>query len=373
MEKNYFNWNNISFEDYEFDRLQFLAHIIDSDSTGIRYINDNLNYFKSLDEKLDNHLSKKNVSSCNMEMYNQQIYKNSIASEHERNLKNIEFFQMVKSFSNKFEVIYNRKTKKIYEDLFYVYLPLTRFLYKQSMSERFHDSPIILGIQAMQGCGKTTLCDIISFLSKYYYDLNVSPLSIDDVYLTFHELNRVREEDSRFKFRCPPGTHDLNICRDILEKVKNSKTNYDLPRYNKSACRGLGDRSDVGVYVFRPIDVLIFEGWFLGAEPLEEDLIEKFTQDEEILNFQKLINRKLYDYLPIWKYVNYWMIIRPFKYEYCKKWKSEAGMKMNDETLQRFIQYSWDSLPPYLYFPIIEKNINPVFTLLLDLERNFHI
>jgi D-glycerate 3-kinase len=377
MEKNNLNWKNISFEDYEFDRLQFLASIIDSELNGIRYIHDNKKFLESIDEKLENYLSTKVISSSNMELFNQPIYENSIINQHDRNLKNIEFFQMVNSFSKKFGKIYYKKTKKLYEDLFYIYLPLTRFLYKQSMGERFHDSAIILGIQAHQGCGKTTFCDLISFISKNYYDLNVSPLSIDDIYLTFNELNVVRKEDPRFKFRCPPGTHDLNLGREILQNVKNLKTNYELPRYNKSAHGGLGDRAAVGLYVFRPIDVLLFEGWFQGAEPLEEDLIEKFTKNEETLNFQKLINRKLYDYRPLWNYVNYWMIIKPFKYEYSKKWKHETEINnkqnMNYKTLQQFIKYSWNSVPPYLYFPRIEKSKNPIFILVLDSERNFYI
>jgi len=371
-------WKNISFEEYEFDRLQFLASIIDSDVNGMRYIHDNKIFLNSLDKKLLNHLSTKIISSSNTNLYNHQpIYENSIINEHDRNLKNIEFFQMVNSFSKKFGKIYYRQTKKLYEDLFYIYLPLTRFLYKQSMGDRFQNSAIILGIQAHQGCGKTTFCDVISFLSKNYYDLNVSSLSIDDIYLTFNDLNGVRKMDSRFKFRGPPGTHDLNLGTEILQNVKNLKTNYELPRYNKSANGGLGDRAEVGVSIFRPVDVLIFEGWFLGAEPLEENLIEKFTKNEETLSFQKLINSKLYYYQPLWNSVNYWMIIKPFKYEYSKKWRHEAEknnkQKMSYKTLQKFINYFWDSVPPYLYFPRIEKNKNPIFTLVLDLERNFYI
>ena len=70
MENNNLNWKNISFEDYEFDRLQFLASIIDSDLNGIRYIHDNKKFLESIDEKLENYLSTKVISDVNSPQLN---------------------------------------------------------------------------------------------------------------------------------------------------------------------------------------------------------------------------------------------------------------------------------------------------------------
>ena len=46
---------------------------------------------------------------------------------------------------------------------------------------------------------------------------------------------------------------------------------------------------------------------------------------------------------------------------------------MDYKTLQEFINYCWDSVPPYIYFPRIEKNKNLIFTIVMDLERNFYL
>lgn len=359
-------WNKINLDEYEYDRLHFLAGIIDS-KDNLKYIHDNVNFLNNLDEKI-----KRNLNPSN-----NNIYEKYVSNEYERNLKNIEFFQIIRHFSHKYQNLYYRKSKKLYEDLFFVYLPLSRYIYKESMTD-FRNSSIILGIQAHQGCGKTTFCEIISFLTKNIYELNINSLSIDDIYLSYEELKKLRKEDPRFKFRGPPGTHDVNLGQEILENVKNRKILYDIPRYDKSANKGLGDRAKECIKIYRPLDVLIFEGWFLGSEPVDEDILEKYcTNNQSTLEFQKLINNNLHNYTPLWNQVNYWIIMKPIKYEFSKKWRHDAEknniQKMKYKTLQEFINYFWNTVPPYIYFPRIEKNKNPILTLVIDIDRNFYL
>lgn len=386
----------IGFSQYEYDRIIFLNEIIQGKN--FKYLNDNKIFLLKLQNNSKIGISDKNFKFVEID------YKN-ISNDILR--KNREFFEILNPYIQKFRSLYGNSIKshvnqseieyvskhspqsKILEDLYFLYLPLSRFLYKEKFrmsttekSENLKNSnnfspPIICGIQAYLACGKTTLTYILKFLLKNVYELNAEILSIDDVYLTFDELNDLKNKDKRFKYRGPPGTHDIELTRTILENVKKCKTDFEIPRYNKSANKGRGDRSDKGQYLNHPVDILLFEGWFLGSEAVEEKILEDFQEDKEKLEFQKLINKKLNEYHPLWNYVDYWVILKPKKYQYSRKWRAQVEKDnkqgMGYKQMQEFLDYFLLTIPPNIYFPRIESNKQPVLTITLDKYRNYYI
>lgn len=72
-------------------------------------------------------------------------------------------------------------------------------------------------------------------------------------------------------------THDLQLGADTLKKLKTlgkgSRAEVKVPRYNKSANSGKGDRADPDTWptVKAPVDVVLFEGWMLGFSPVSEE------------------------------------------------------------------------------------------------------
>jgi D-glycerate 3-kinase len=389
----------IGFNQYEYDRILFLNEIIQGKN--FKYLNDNKIFLEKLLEESKIGIGEKNLKLVEINEQNRSF---------DILCKNREFFEIINPYIKKFRPLYGHSIKshinepeiedltkyspqrKMLEDLYFVFLPFSRFLYKEkyrlSTTNNLENlktanninnfySPIICGIQAHQGCGKTTLTNILKFLLKNVYELNSEILSIDDVYLTYKELNDLKNKDQRFKYRGPPGTHDMELTRKILENVKKCKTGYEFPRYNKSANKGLGDRAEKGEYVNRPVDVLLFEGWFLGSDPVDEKILENFQEDKEKLDFQKLINKKLYGYQPLWNYVDYWVILKPKKFEYSRKWRAQAEKDnkqgMGYKQMQDFLNYFWLTVPPSIYFPRIESNKQPVLTITLDKFRNYYI
>jgi D-glycerate 3-kinase len=125
--------------------------------------------------------------------------------------------------------------------------------------------PLVVGINGAQGSGKSTLC---RFLEVLLADrgLHAATLSLDDLYLT--RADRLRAATTfhpLFATRGVPGTHDVALGMAVLDAVAEGRP-FTLPRFDKAA----DDRLAVGEPVEKPVDVLLFEGWCLGAQPQPE-------------------------------------------------------------------------------------------------------
>lgn len=272
--------------------------------------------------------------------------------------------------------------KRFTEYLYYLYYPLVEYIHYHKKINQ--NKPLVFGIFGHQGTGKTTLSNILQELFKCLYDYQVSFISIDDLYKTFSELENLKKEEKEYKYRGPPGTHDINLGVDLLTRFKNSEINYLLPRYDKSMNNGLGDRSEsLSERVEKPQDIIIFEGWFLGVNPVTEDEIEDYKNKEISSKFINLnlinkMNDKLNDYKKLWNFIDIMIILRPEQYELSRKWRIQAeeemiqrtGKGLNNEAINKFIDFFWECLPPYLFFEG-KNNLKADFEIILDEERNF--
>lgn len=122
--------------------------------------------------------------------------------------------------------------------------------------------PPILGIAGSQGSGKSTLAKAVA--DRF----GGASLSLDDVYLTKAErADLARRVHPLFATRGPPGTHDLGLLNEALDRLSAARPSdrTPLPRFDKLA----DDRRpqvDWPVIEGRP-GVVVLEGWCLGATP----------------------------------------------------------------------------------------------------------
>jgi len=77
------------------------------------------------------------------------------------------------------------------------------------------------------------------------------------------------------------GSHDLKLSVETLEALsklfdQTEGLKMKVPRYNKSAYSGRGDRADSSTWpeVEGPLSVILFEGWMLGFKPLPADVVK---------------------------------------------------------------------------------------------------
>ncbi|HEY9643588.1 MAG TPA: glycerate kinase, partial [Coleofasciculaceae cyanobacterium] len=97
------------------------------------------------------------------------------------------------------------------ELLWQLWLPLAMQL--QTWQHALH-RPLIQGILGGQGTGKTTLAAILTHILNFW-GLQVCQLSIDDLYKPYSDRLLLQQADPRFRWRGPPGTHDVGLGRSV--------------------------------------------------------------------------------------------------------------------------------------------------------------
>ncbi len=238
------------------------------------------------------------------------------------------------------------------------------------------DRTLIQGILGGQGTGKSTLCIVLKLILNYL-GLTVANLSIDDLYLTHHQRQELRQQDPRMIWRGPPGTHDIALGIEVIERCLQPDKSNDilLPRFDKSAYNGSGDRANFET-IAKP-DILLFEGWFVGVQPLEESYFDNPPHPivtPEDIQFAKDNNQRLQAYLPLWDKLDRLIVLYPEDYRLSKQWRKEAEHKMmasgktgmSDCEIDRFVEYFWQSLHPELFIKPLLKTADLVVEIKND-------
>jgi D-glycerate 3-kinase len=122
--------------------------------------------------------------------------------------------------------------------------------------------PLRVAIAGAQGSGKTTLARILT-QQLQHHRLRAVTCSLDDFYLTRAQRQELAQhEHPLLATRGVPGTHDVGLCLRVLDSLPQRAT--AVPVFDKS----LDDRSDAQHWpVAGPVDVVVIEGWCLGARP----------------------------------------------------------------------------------------------------------
>lgn len=153
-----------------------------------------------------------------------------------------------------------------------IYLPLAATLAKTS---REQETALIVGINGAQGSGKTTLCQILQLLLESGFERRVITLSIDDLYLTHQQrVELAQKVHPLFITRGVPGTHDISLGLSLLDELIQSGASgpITLPKFDKAQDdRAPQNQWDV---VTTPVDLVLFEGWCVGATAQPETALQ---------------------------------------------------------------------------------------------------
>lgn len=219
-------------------------------------------------------------------------------------------------------------------------------------------SPIVVGILAGQGTGKSTLVQCLKELLQTDWNLTAVCLSLDDFYLPYEIRLRLKEHDPRLLWRGPPGTHDVHLGVQTLKKLRSQMFPVLLPQFDKSMHYGQGDR--IPPIEVHQADVILFEGWFVGARPVSPFQLETAPPpvvSEADRNFARDMNRNLHAYLPLWEQLDRLILLNPKDYRLSLQWRMEAEAKMrvagksgmSDVEVVQFVEYFWKALHPELF------------------------
>jgi D-glycerate 3-kinase len=257
-----------------------------------------------------------------------------------------------------------------------LWLPLALTL-KQARDQL--QGPLIQGVLGGQGTGKTTLTLILRHLLGVM-GYNAVGLSIDDIYKTYADRQALRQADPRLRWRGPPGTHDIDLGLATLAQVRTAPRGeaLPLPRFDKSLHEGEGDRTSPEWV--QDVDMLLFEGWFLGARPVDPAQFDQAPAPiltEADRQFARDINAQLAAYLPLWDSLDRLMVLCPADYRLSKQWRKDAEHQMkaqgktgmSDATIDAFVDYFWRALHPELFIDPLKRDVEHV-NLVVDIDRD---
>ena len=210
--------------------------------------------------------------------------------------------------------------------------------------------PYFVGLAGGQGTGKTTISSLLEIILRKYFKLNVFKISIDDFYRTRKErFSLSKKVHPLLMTRGVPGTHDIKIMLDFFRKSKTKKfKSFKLPKFNKA----IDDRCKKNQWytIKKRPDVVIFEGWCVGARAEKNSTIKKSINSLEKTNDAQLIWRnyvnkqlktkykKLYDQLDCLVYLkakNFSLLQKWRLIQEKKLWLKNKNKKTNNKIMSK--------------------------------------
>ncbi len=176
-------------------------------------------------------------------------------------------------------------------------------------------------------------------------------LSLDDFYLTREARQRLaRDVHPLLATRGPPGTHDVQLAGAVLEQLR-LKGKVNLPRFDKAA----DNRAPRGSWetVASPVDIVLFEGWCLGAlaqgaAALSTPVNDLEREEDPKGVWRGYVNEQLDGpYQALFARLNDLILLEAPSFEVVKGWRIEqerklrerTGAGMSDEEVARFVAH----------------------------------
>jgi len=203
--------------------------------------------------------------------------------------------------------------------------------------------PFVLGICGAQGSGKSTVAALLAGRLRAA-GRNCAVLSLDDLYLdgarraalaaAVHPLLRTRGV---------PGTHDPALGLALIAALGRAET-VPLPRFDKAADAPGRPEPHHG-----PAEVVIFEGWCVGARPQEAaELIAPVNALEREQDADGVWRRWVNDqlagpYRALFGRIDMLVLLAAPGFEVVAKWRFEqergAGGPMSEDEVHNFVEY----------------------------------
>lgn len=188
-------------------------------------------------------------------------------------------------------------------------------------------NPLIVGVSGCQGSGKTTLARTLK-CALTERGLSTAILSLDDLYLTrWSRQQLARDVHPLFATRGVPGTHDVQLGLDVIQRLRNAKasTITAWPRFDKAS----DDRApDNEVFVGRP-DFILLEGWCVGVTPQHPAALLEPVNDLERTHdpsgvWRSLVNERIAtDYAALFLQIDRLIFLRAPSSEVVPRWRMQ--------------------------------------------------
>ena len=235
-----------------------------------------------------------------------------------------------------------------------IYVPLGAWL---TCQKRQRSGPLVIGINGAQGAGKSTLFNLLEVILTEGFNLKVVGFSIDDLYKTYDERIELSETiHPLLRTRGVPGTHDVELGMEILNSLKNSQedTITKIPVFDKST----DDRCEASVWQewIGPADVIVLEGWCVGADPQQaSDLVEPInileTDEDATGAWRDYVNAQLKGpYQELFNMIEVLIMLKVPSMDAVFEWRS-----LQEKKLAERVKYIYDTQQPTQHLRIMDE------------------
>jgi len=207
------------------------------------------------------------------------------------------------------------------------------------------EAPKCVGLAGGQGAGKSTLGRLIESACASL-GLRVCVLSLDDFYLSRRSRKALaRSVQPLLETRGPPGTHDILRCREAMHRL-GQPGEVSLPIFDKGLDEPVGTRRVRG-----PFDLVLLEGWCVGAAPVDEaslgDPINALEREQDVdAIWRRYVNAQLGEaYGATWEELDYLVYLRVPDLAAVRRWRLQQEdalpeyQRLGSEAVALFVQY----------------------------------
>ena len=226
-------------------------------------------------------------------------------------------------FLNKEKILGKSKAEKI-KSLKKIYIPISFWIENKYKKK---GETLILGFSGGQGSGKTTVTGILKIILKKFFKRRIHVSSIDDFYKTLEDRNKISNKiHPLLKTRGVPGTHDINLVKNFFNIVRKKKfKKIKLPKFEKAMDNRL--KKKYWFHIKERPEVVILEGWCVGAKPQTNLLLKKPINnlekyEDKDLIWRRYVNQKLKtEYKKLFAMIDYFIFMKIPNFNKVFKWR----------------------------------------------------
>jgi D-glycerate 3-kinase len=220
-----------------------------------------------------------------------------------------------------------------------LYLPLAAWLDRRRKEQK---QSLVVGLCGAQGSGKSTVSTLLKLLLEEAFAQRVVTFSLDDLYKTKAERQTMAQTvHPLFATRGVPGTHAVQLGIDTIEKLKGQRAGQStsIPVFNKA--RDDREPQELWRAFADPIDIIIFEGWCVGAFPqpakaLATPLNDLEKNDDPDGTWRKTVNQILAeDYQKLFSRIDVLLMLKVEGMEKVFVWRRLQEQKLAKKTAEQ--------------------------------------
>jgi len=283
-------------------------------------------------------------------------------------------------FLSKEKIFEKSKATKI-KSLKKTYIPMSFWIENKYKKKK---KTLFLGFSGGQGSGKTTAAKILKLILKKFFKRKIHISSIDDFYKTLEDRNKMAHKiHPLFETRGVPGTHDINLIKKFFYFIKKKKfTKTKLPKFDKAIDDRLKKKYWFNIKE-RP-EIVILEGWCVGAQPQSNFLIKKPINnlekyEDQDLIWRKHVNEKLKkEYKKLFAMIDYYIFMKIPNFNMVSKWRllQENKLRKKSQFKKKIMSYNEIKYFIMFYQRItlqMVKDLSKSASIIMLLKKNHEI